>query len=385
MQASAILSPSKAAPGTPGAAFAVVQLAWRVGLHNCAAKGDYQGMNPAEQLAQDYLSRLSAAARGRLAAGDRRALVSRTLDFIERSTGPLRSISALEVGKLLAGLGDPAAIVDQEQARLATARGEVAPVSAGGVRVTRMLRRQPGQASWHWPSLPATSPELAGLLMAVADEQPPARPAGGQALIGKITMPARLHPHRGRTEGQHAPEVLRLVVTDESGGLSARLPARPSWPSVVARDVGEEDEDAAAGPSWLVGRAESLVVWITGRFRTQPVESVAAVLLGIGGAAFPPIWVLGAAVALASRVWNYRDKWAGLGLPVLLTVVGTVAGICLTASHATLSHDAHDGYVSADMLSRVMALLGASYLVWRASPERRRPVVPSWARTRKIS
>jgi hypothetical protein len=346
-------------------------------------------MNPAEQLVQDYLSRLSAAARSRLAAADRRALVRRTLDFIEQSTGPLRSVSALEVGKLLAGLGDPAAIVDQEQARLAAARGDTGPAPADGVRVTRLLRRQPGQSSWHWPSQPAGSPQLADSLMAVADEQPRAAPADGYALTGKIMMPARLHLHRARTEAQHEPEVLRLVVTDQSGtgeGQPSQLPARPSWPSVVARDTGEEGEqDADPGPSWAVRHGVSLAVWVAGRFRTQPLESVAVVLIGIGGAAFPPVWVLGAAVALASRVWNHRDKWTGLGLPVLLTVVGTVAGICLTAGHATLSHDVHDGFVSADMLSRVLALLGAVYLGWRASPARRRPVVPSWARTHKIS
>lgn len=345
-------------------------------------------MNPAQQLVQDYLSRLSAAARGRMTAADRRALVRRTLDLIERSTGPVGSASGLEVGRLLSALGDPAAIVDQEQARLAAARGGSVPVPADGGRPARTVRRWPGQASWHWPSQPAGSPQLAQSLMDVADDERAARPAGAEELTGKITTrarPARLHLHRSRTEAGQAPEVLRLVVTNKSA-QSADVPARPSWPSVVARDVSQEDDqEEAAGPPWVVRRAGSLAVWVADRFRTQPLESVAAVLLGIGGAAFPPVWLVGAVVAIWSRVWDYRDKWVGLGLPVLLTVVGTVVGVCLTASHATLGGDVHDGFVSADVVSRVVAVLGASYLVWRATPGRRRPVVPSWSKTHKLS
>jgi hypothetical protein len=348
---------------------------------------DHQDMDPAELLVQNYLSRLSAAARGRMPAGDRRALVRRTLDFIEQSTGPVGSASALEVGQLLSGLGDPAAIAAQEQVRLAAARGEAAPVPADGARRGRILHRWPGQASWHWPSQPAGRPQLAQSLMDVPAERA-GSPADGEELIGKVTTaarPARLHLHRTRTASARTPEVLRLVVTNQSAP-SAAVPARPSWPSVVARDADQEDDQhVAAGPPLVVRRAGSLAVQAAGRFRRQPLESVAVVLAGIGGAAFPPVWLLGAVLALMSRVWDYRDKWAGLGLPVLLTVIGTVVGVCLTASHATFGGDVHDGFVSADVLSRVMAVLGASYLAWRATPERRQPVVPSWSKERKLS
>ncbi len=346
-------------------------------------------MDPAQQLVHDYLSRLSAAARGRMTGSERRALVSRTLDLIERSTGPVGSASGLEVGKLLSALGDPVAIAEQEHARLAAARGEAVPAPADGSRLARVRQLWPGQASWHWPSQPAGSPALAQSLMEVADHDRPALAPDGEELAGKITSsgrPARLHLHRTRTETGRAPEVLRLVVTNQSAAPAATGPARPSWPSVVARDAGQEDDqERAPGPHWAVRRAGSLAVRVAGRFRSQPVESVAIVLLGIGGAAFPPIWLAGAVVAVWSRVWDYRDKWAGLGLPVLLTVVGLVVGVCLTAGHATLAHDAHDGFVSADVVSRVMAVLSASYLAWRATPGQRRPVVPSWSKERKLS
>ena len=79
---------------------------------------------PTEQLIRDYLNRLSVAARGQLGPDDRRALVSRTRDFIERNAGLSGPPTALEVARLLSGLGDPARLVSQERQRLAGLRGE---------------------------------------------------------------------------------------------------------------------------------------------------------------------------------------------------------------------------------------------------------------------
>src|SRR5215469_14809955 len=124
-------------------------------LHNAPVKRDYQRMGPpAEQLVRDYLSRLSAAARGQLGPDDRRALVSRTREFIERKTGRAGPPTGLEVARLLAGLGDPARLVSKERQRLAALRGqEVRP--RGRSRLARMLRGDPDSglgASWHWPA-----------------------------------------------------------------------------------------------------------------------------------------------------------------------------------------------------------------------------------------
>ncbi len=109
---------------------------------------------PAEQLIRDYLNRLSVAARGQLGADDRRALVDRTRGFIERKTGLAGPPTAIEVARLLAGLGDPARLVQQERQRLAAVRGEMPEPAAGRNPIRRVLRRDSGKPrtpSWHWP------------------------------------------------------------------------------------------------------------------------------------------------------------------------------------------------------------------------------------------
>jgi hypothetical protein len=126
-------------------------------------------------------------------------------------------------------------------------------------------------------------------------------------------------------------------------------------------------------------------VWLlAARARQRPLESLAAVLLGLGGAAYPPVWLLGAALALGSRAWDYRDKWIGLAGPVLLLIVGTVAGVSLGSQPASFGSHVHDAWVAADIVSRIAALLGAAYLVWRLGPGRRQPSVPPWNKPHKV-
>jgi hypothetical protein len=97
---------------------------------------------PTEQLIRDYLNRLSVAARGRLSSEDRRALVTRTHDFIERNASRSGPATAMEVAALLSRLGDPGALVDQEVARLAAERGEaVATETDQATGLAARLRR----------------------------------------------------------------------------------------------------------------------------------------------------------------------------------------------------------------------------------------------------
>ncbi len=67
-------------------------------------------------------------------------------------------------------------------------------------------------------------------------------------------------------------------------------------------------------------------------------------LLGLGGAIYPPVWLLGAAVALASRLWDYKDKWIGLAVPPLLTLIGIVVGVA-RAGDVSVAHSVHEGWV----------------------------------------
>jgi hypothetical protein len=467
-------------------------------LHNRPPKRDHQVVSPpTEQLVNDYLSRLSAAARGRLAPADRRALVMRTRYFIQQTAGQAGTLSPIEVARLLSGLGDPASIVAQEQERLAALRGEPAASANGRLpRSGRLFRRQQGQASWHWPSQPAGSPQLTSSLMAAAADDQAApwqrdlvpaarfglrfRRPGRSVGMPKWTAPGAAAdgsaelPHQASASLSAADSGQNGALTGSADGdaavvaTPAELSGRPSWPSVVARtlpagnggtaagttanassgsggsgdggsgdggsgdggsgDGGSRDGgsgdgvDAGSGAGgntlWLnglafsagadasgsqaasvIGRAEaarlirgmsSLSGWLgqlavraVRRFHSQPVESAATVLLGIGGAAYPPVWLLGAAVALTSRVWDYRDKWAGLALPVLGTIVGTVVGVSLTGTSA-LGHDAHHAWMFADVLSRVAAVAGASFLLWRALHGRRPPAIPPWNNPHKL-
>jgi hypothetical protein len=203
------------------------------------------------------------------------------------------------------------------------------------------------------------------------------------------------------------------------------VPERPRWPSVVARSapgsepaspagaqastdgaapashsgswatpVGQAAVQEAEGEAVAPGHAErrravparrARLLAIRGLqwVRDRPLEAIAVVLLGLGGAIYPPIWVLGAVMALFSKLWDYRDNWLGLGLPVLLTIIGSIAGVA-AGGHSSAGHDFHTGWLFANVLSRLLALLGAAYLAWRAGHGRRPPVVPPWNRAHRI-
>jgi divalent metal cation (Fe/Co/Zn/Cd) transporter len=118
-------------------------------------------------------------------------------------------------------------------------------------------------------------------------------------------------------------------------------------------------------------------------YRRSPVEASAIVLLGLGGAIYPPVWLLGAIVALGSHMWDYRDKWLGLALPLVLTLIAVAVG-ATTGSRASVGHGVHEGWVYGIVASRIFAVLGAWYLAWRSVHGRRPPVVPPWNRPHKI-
>ncbi len=108
-------------------------------------------------------------------------------------------------------------------------------------------------------------------------------------------------------------------------------------------------------------------------------------MLGLGGAIYPPVWLLGAVLALASGLWDYRDKWVGLGAPLLLTVIATAAGAAAAGSQGTVGQHLHLAWVFADIASRGCAVLGAVYLAWRSARERKPPQNPPWNKPRRVA
>jgi hypothetical protein len=362
-------------------------------LHNGSLKRDYQRMSPpTEQLIRDYLNRLSVAARGQLNAEDRRELVARTRDFIERNSSRSGPATSMQVAALLARLGDPAGLVSQELARLAAIRGEPAPDSSSG-KNHGLLRRRHAQASWHWPSA-SGSPDLLTRLLN-GDEAGTGQSSGqGAAKEPPIWVPSQ-------------PDRPGLVAARSDAQPAESSPGRPIWPSLGAGSRMPQAEPAApagdaAGPTTQAmaepddgapgepGRAPALRSAaargsaLIGRAMKRPLESIAVTLLGVGGAIFPPVWLLGAGVTLGSRQWDYRDKWIGLAGPVMLLVIGIAAGVSMTAPHSSFGTYVHQGWLYADVVSRVAAILGASYLVWRVTHARRAPDVPPWNRPHKV-
>jgi hypothetical protein len=423
---------------------------------------------PTEQLIRDYLNRLSVAARGRLSAEDRRALVTRTHDFIDRNASPSGPPTAMEVASLLARLGDPAGLVDEEVGRLTALRGET-PAGPAGRRekASGRLRRLSGYSSWHWPSAPGSENVRSRLLNGDSDEYGPAGDsaepgADSDRQAAEAAGPASAVPppiwvplQPGPADGLVSPD----GAQPDAPGESAAAGDRPGWPSAAGLSIGDHErpagpqggsqdspagpqgrrqdspagpqggsQDSPAGPqggshadtarstttsngtappgtdgpgygpgtaateqeygpsrvsalraSASAGRSR-LLAWA----RRNPVEAVAITLMGLGGAAYPPIWLLGVPFALASRAWDYRDRWIGLAVPVLVLVVGTAFGIMLGDRYATFGGYVHEAWVYADIFSRVGAVAGAGYLIWRLRHAWRVPTVPPWNKPHRV-
>jgi hypothetical protein len=403
---------------------------------------------PTEQLIRDYLNRLSVAARGQLGPDDRRALVSRTRDLIERKTSFAGPPTAMGVARLLAGLGDPSRLVEQERQRLAAVRAELPAPAAARSRFSRVLRRDTGRArtaSWHWPVPDGSRAERLVTLLDSEQTQTHGQDDRGAPASPSVPPDAGAVPGTSGSNGVHGNGVAREDMSngadeqaahgpaqgsepswllrelggsepdandqaDELRAVSAGAPdepaatdqGKPRWPLVVARSgTGASQEQIAgpdsnpgeaqptgAGPAWqLTTRADPVVSRevrrairaVTAWYRRMPLEASAVVLLGLGGAIYPPVWLLGAAIALASRLWDYKDKWVGLAVPVVLTLIGIAVGIT-SGGHVSVSHSVHEGWVYGVATSRIAAVLSACYLGWRSLHGRRPPTVAPWNR-----
>lgn len=119
--------------------------------------------------------------------------------------------------------------------------------------------------------------------------------------------------------------------------------------------------------------------------RRDRLEAISLLLLGIGGAFYPPIWLVGAAVAVASRKWDLRDKWIGLVVPVLAVILGATLTVTFGTQQTSYKSYLVEGWVAASRLSRAAAVLGAIYLLWRVykygGARNRR--LPPWSPQRK--
>jgi hypothetical protein len=150
---------------------------------------------------------------------------------------------------------------------------------------------------------------------------------------------------------------------------------------IGAFDTETGDEFEPPARSAMADGVVALLARVASQAWQQPLEATAIILLGLGGVIFPPVFVLGALVALGSRLWHYRDKWVGLVLPLVLTIIAIAAGVAVGGR----SHGLHDGWVTLNIVSRVASLLGAGYLAWRTGSGRRPPPAPPWHKPRRVA
>jgi hypothetical protein len=115
--------------------------------------------------------------------------------------------------------------------------------------------------------------------------------------------------------------------------------------------------------------------------RSHPLETVAVLVLGVGGLILPFLWIPGALLAVASRVWDARDKWlALLGTPLFLLVALLMAGVLVGGRHGFLGEFAHAFDAYREYLLRAGAVLSAVYLAWRIRRGPRMRPLPPWQR-----
>jgi hypothetical protein len=243
--------------------------------------------------------------------------------------------------------------------------------------------------------VPATRPET-GSAESSGNGTVHALPVRTQRDRQRPVVDARPAGHDSGGYGQPA-STAPLAVGPEGARRDAAAPAGSAASGTRRADRGKAAagaaaptamRSAAAGRRWppvdLAGPAGAVrrqVARLLARVRRRPLEAAAVVLMGIGGAIFPPVFLIGATLALASDLWDGRDKWIGIALPIVLTVIGFAVGIAAGGR----AHWQHESWVYLDIVSRIAPALGAAYLAWRTERPRRPPTVPPFSRPGRAS
>jgi hypothetical protein len=303
-----------------------------------------------DQLVQDYLTRVAAAAR-HLPKGERIAFVGRTKAEIERQVRALGTNDPGQVMETLAALGTPEELVRAERLRIDSKwlkkRGRhddseaVSGAAPGKPRVYQPRSHRALHSRWK----PATPP--------------PRRPGPGRA-----AAPDR--PEAGTAAGAGPVPTDPTPVTPPPwpGDLAAMMPPGPS----PGEDGGAPAKETPLDGVWQLARGHLL-------------ESVAVVVIGLGGAILPfPFWLVGAVVAMFSRLWDGRDKLLALTGPILVDLLGgVISALFIGGNQNVIVIYFHALHVESSLWIRLGCVLTAIYLGWRVS-RGRRVKVPPWKR-----
>jgi len=357
-------------------------------LHKQRMTGDDRDMRArpnlsGDQLVQDYMTRLVAAAR-HLPKGARMPFVGRTKAQIERQVAAAGTDDPGKVAEILAALGEPEDLVREERLRIdskwLTKRGRDADsVSAAAgtpgkprvyqPRVHRRLnsRWRPAAPPPRKPADSAVAPD--GTVPGTPNGAVPPRPA---ATSPEFTGPVPTAPPLADAHAPAGP----AAAGPEPAGPTPTSP--PPWPgdldAMMTPGPVPGEEGAAPG-----SRTPLDGIWELARGHL--LESVAVVLIGLGGAILPfPFWLAGAVVAIFSRLWDGRDKVAAFGGPVLVVLVGSVLSAFLIGGKSNVvviyTHALH---VETGLWIRLGCALTAVYLAWRVS-QGKRVKLPPWKR-----
>jgi len=379
-----------------------------------------------EQIVTDYLTRVAQAAR-LLPKGPRMAFVGRTRALVEREVGPPGTrTDPAHVTAVLARLGTPEDLVTEERIRIDQAwlksrasskeEGEAAAAALSGPRMNRPLkaRRRPAPDTQPLPGSPAqpgpdqavTGPD--GSVAGAAPPPPGAGPrrsvlrgAGPRTTGLRGTGPRSAGPGSGDSRDA-GPRRLRSADSPDPGPQGAAPQGAAPQGTVPqgtgqrgARHRGTAAPGAGPGDAGRTGPIERLigqVPWAAdgtekftasvGRLaRDNLLESVAILLLGLGGLILPfPFWPIGAVVALFSRLWDVRDKSIAVTGPLLVTLaLSVIAAPFVGGSGDVIVVYFHAVHVSFGLLVRVGSVITAAYLAWRVS-RGPRVKVPPWKR-----
>ena len=141
---------------------------------------------------------------------------------------------------------------------------------------------------------------------------------------------------------------------------------------------------------WLIGQvpgrhgtdgAETVTSGVARLARDHVLETVAILLLGLGGLILPlPFWPIGAIVTMFSRVWDVKDKALAVVGPLLVTLAVSVpVALFVGGGSNPVVIYFHAVHVSFGLLVRVGSVITAAYLAWRVS-QGPRVKAPPWRR-----
>ena len=383
-----------------------------------------------EQIVTDYLTRVAQAAR-LLPKGDRMAFVGRTRVLVDREVGPPGTRTDPErVIEALTRLGEPEDLVMEERTRIdrgwvksrasSKEEGEAAAAALTGPRMNRPLtaRRRPnsdtqpmaGSPGQPAPDGTATGPDgtatapdsVTGapgpapdpgprrpMLRSAGPRNADARPTGQQGTGARSAGPRGAVPRVGgprRLRSADSPDAPPKDTGPQTAGPQEVGSQGTESPGTGAGDAGH------TGPiDWLIGQVpgrrgtsdgtDTLTASAGRLARDNVLESVAILLLGLGGLILPlPFWPIGAVVAMFSRLWDIRDKTLAVVGPLLVTLVAAVfTALFMGGTGNAILIYFHAIRVSFGLMVRVGSVLTAAYLAWRVS-KGPRVKMPPWQR-----